>query len=280
MISMLSMIFAHSSNGVIGKDNKIPWKCKEDMEFFKERTTGHHIIMGRKTFESFSKPLPNRTSVVLTQNKDYKSSYSNVKIVHSVEEALEVVKNDPEPYVIGGAQIYDLFLDYCFRIYRTEICKDYEGDAVISKKILERCKSQTQLIGKGSSSFMEGNKIVGINFYTHQIRIPNYSTEDILGNINKYFDTDFNCARDILKAYNFAKKARSIEERLIRLCGKSNDKLNGIDEFISLVHNTIYHVSQGNTLLLCPRDIDKPSLFNLPDGKFEFKLKDIIPELR
>lgn len=278
MISMLSMIFAHAKNGVIGRDNGIPWNCKEDLKFFREHTTGHHIIMGRKTFESFIKPLPNRTSVVLTRDKDYTSVHSNVVIVHTVEEALKVVENDPEPYVIGGAQIYDLFLDHCFRIYRTEICRDYEGDAVIPSRVLERCSNQSQVIGKGNTMFLEGNEEVEVNFYTHQLRLPNYP-EAYLHDINKYFGTEFSSAKDILRTYNFAKRARSIEERLIRLCVKPNDKMEAIDAFIDLMHNTVYKVSSGNVYLLCPRDIDKPNLFNLPEGKFPYNLKEIIPDL-
>lgn len=283
MISMLSMIFAHATNGVIGKDNKIPWYCPEDLAFFKERTTGHHIIMGRKTFESFSKPLPNRVHVILTRDKDYKVEpqklgfLEDIIVVHSKEEALEVVKNDPEPFVIGGAEIYDLFLDDAYRVYRTLICKDYEGDTKISDRILEKCVNHGALIGKAETTLKEGEEIIKVKFHTHQLRLPMIDAKEIMNDINNYFGTDYESVKDIIKVYQYAKKERAIENRLLALNAKPNPKLEGLDDFIAIMHNTIYTAYNGNFTLDCPRVIDKPSLFNLPEGEPSYNLKDLVP---
>lgn len=283
MISMLSMIFAHATNGVIGKENEIPWHCPEDLSFFKERTTGHHIIMGRKTFESFSKPLPNRVHVVLTRDTNYKVDpqklgfLEDIIVVHSKEEALEVVKNDPEPFVIGGAEIYDLFLEDAYRVYRTLICKDYEGDTKISDRVLEKCINYGALIGKADTVIKEGDETIKVKFHTHQLQLPMVDTIELMDNINNYFGTNYECAKDIIKAYQYAKKERAIEDKLISLNAKPNPKLEGLDHFISIMHNTIYSAYNGNFTLDCPRVINKPSLFNLPDEKPFYNLKDLVP---
>lgn len=134
---MLSIIVAKAQNNIIGKDNKLLWHISEDLKRFKNLTTGHTIIMGRKTFESLGKVLPNRKHIVFTQNPDFKINDENVKIVHSMLEIQEYIENKEENFVIGGAMIYNLLMPYVNKLYITEIHKDFEGDAVFPKINLE-----------------------------------------------------------------------------------------------------------------------------------------------
>ena len=103
------------------------------MKRFRELTTGHVIIMGRKTFESLGKILPNRKHVVFTQNPDFKVDDENVQIVHSMLEIKEYIDNDEENFVIGGAMIYSLLMPHVTKMYVTEINKDFEGDTFFPK---------------------------------------------------------------------------------------------------------------------------------------------------
>lgn len=127
---IISAIAAISSkNRSLGKDNSLLWKIPEDMKHFKEITTGHPIIMGRKTFESFgARPLPNRENIVITRDTAW--SAPNVHIAHSFEEALEIAKSfDPEEiFNIGGGQIYELGMSFTDRLYLTLVDTDLEGD--------------------------------------------------------------------------------------------------------------------------------------------------------
>ena len=129
----VSLIVAVSQNGVIGKDNDLIWHLPKDMKFFKDTTMGHHVIMGRKNFESIPhkfRPLPNRTNIVITRQSDYKAEGSIV--VNSVEEALKVAKSNKEneAFIIGGGQIYKIALEKNLvdRIYLTRIHCSFEGD--------------------------------------------------------------------------------------------------------------------------------------------------------
>ena len=130
---MLSIIVAKGKNNIIGKENKLVWSLPADMKRFRELTTGHVIIMGRKTFESLGKILPNRKHVVFTQNPDFKVDDENVQIVHSMLEIKEYIDNDEENFVIGGAMIYSLLMPYVKKMYVTEINKDFEGDTFFPK---------------------------------------------------------------------------------------------------------------------------------------------------
>ena len=130
---MLSIIVAKAQNNIIGKDNKLLWHISEDLKRFKDLTTGHTIIMGRKTFESLGRVLPNRKHIVFTQNPDFKVNDENVKIVHSMLEIQEYIENKEENFVIGGAMIYNLLMPYANKMYITEIHKDFEGDTVFPK---------------------------------------------------------------------------------------------------------------------------------------------------
>ncbi|WP_420571958.1 dihydrofolate reductase [Kordia sp.] len=126
--SSLAMIVAAAENNVIGKDNQLIWHLSNDLKRFKKLTSGHHIIMGRKTFESFPKPLPNRTHVVITRQKDYKAP-KGVIVVHTMQEAVNVATlNDAEPYIIGGGEIYKQALPFATKIELTRVHHEFEGD--------------------------------------------------------------------------------------------------------------------------------------------------------
>ena len=129
----VSLIVAVAENGVIGKDNDLIWHLPKDMRFFKETTMGHHVIMGRKNFESIPerfRPLPNRTNVVITRQSDYQAE--GCLVVNSLENALEVAQNnsDKEPFIIGGGQIYKLALEgnLVDKIYLTKVHHSFKGD--------------------------------------------------------------------------------------------------------------------------------------------------------
>lgn len=130
---MLSIVVAKAKNNIIGKNNKMLWNLPADLKRFKELTMGHTIIMGRKTFESIGKVLPNRKHVILSQNPDFKVDDENVKIVNSVNELKEYINSDEENFVIGGAMIYNLLMHYVTKLYVTQIEKDFEGDAFFPK---------------------------------------------------------------------------------------------------------------------------------------------------
>lgn len=114
-------------NNVIGKDGDIPWHLPDDFKYFKKTTLNHHIIMGRKCFESIGRPLPKRTNVILTRNPFY--LVSNCLVVPSLEEALAVAKDngDEEAFICGGGQIYALAMDLCDKLYITEIDMEVPG---------------------------------------------------------------------------------------------------------------------------------------------------------
>lgn len=122
----LTLIAALAQNGVIGKDNQLIWRFPDDLKRFKKLTLGHHVLMGRKTFESVNRPLPGRTNVVITRQKDYQAP--GCIIVHTIEEALRKAENDPQPFVIGGAKIYEQALPYADTMELTYIHHSYEGD--------------------------------------------------------------------------------------------------------------------------------------------------------
>ncbi|MFI2741098.1 dihydrofolate reductase [Zhouia sp. PK063] len=124
---MITMIAAAAENNALGRDNDLVWHLPDDFKRFKQLTSGHHIIMGRKTFESFPKPLPNRTHIVITRQKDY--SKEGCIIVHSMEEALTLCKNDEQPFIIGGGEIYKIGLPFAEKIELTRVHSSFEADA-------------------------------------------------------------------------------------------------------------------------------------------------------
>ncbi len=123
---MLSIIVAVAENGVIGNRNALIWHISEDLKNFKRLTSGHPVIMGRKTFESLGRPLPKRTNVVITRQTDLK--IEGCTMAHSLEEALALFPEEEEVFVIGGAQIYAEALPLADRFYLTRVEHPYEGD--------------------------------------------------------------------------------------------------------------------------------------------------------
>lgn len=123
---MLSIIVAASENNVIGKDNQLLWHLPDDLKHFKRTTRGHHVIVGRKTFESQGKPLPGRTNIIITRKPDYKAE--GCFVVNSLDKALDLSQDDDEPFIIGGEQIYRMALPRVERIYLTRVHSEFKGD--------------------------------------------------------------------------------------------------------------------------------------------------------
>ena len=123
---MLSLIVAIAENGVIGREGDLPWHLSADLRRFKQITMGHHIVMGRKTYESIGRPLPGRTSVVVTRSADYQAE--GVLVARSLDEALTLAAGDEETFIIGGAEIYRQALPLARRIYVTRVHAEIEGD--------------------------------------------------------------------------------------------------------------------------------------------------------
>ncbi len=126
---MLSIVVAKAKNNIIGKDNKLVWHLPADLKHFKELTTGHKIIMGRKTFESLGRVLPNRKHIIFSQNPDFKVKDENVEVVHSLLQIQELIEGEEEAFVIGGAMIYNFLMPYVKKMYVTQIDQEFEGDA-------------------------------------------------------------------------------------------------------------------------------------------------------
>lgn len=127
MMKKISIIVAMSKNRVIGVKNSLPWHISEDLKRFKRLTTGYPIIMGRKTFESIGKPLPERRNIVISRNQNLK--VQDVEVVKSIEDALKICSSENLIYIIGGEQIYNLAMPYANNIHLTEVNKEVEGDA-------------------------------------------------------------------------------------------------------------------------------------------------------
>ncbi len=126
-MSKLSIIVAMARNRTIGINNTLPWRCPEDLRHFKALTMGHHMIMGRKTFDSIGKPLPGRTTVVVTRNSELK--VEGCIVAHSLKEALHNCSGDDEVFIVGGAELYTQAISLADTLYITEIQQDVEGDA-------------------------------------------------------------------------------------------------------------------------------------------------------
>jgi len=124
----ISSIVAVASNGVIGKDNDLPWRLSGDLKFFKKTTSGHHIILGRKNYQSIGFPLPKRTNIILSRNPFF--IVSNCLVAQSIEEALEIAleHGEEEVFIIGGAKIYEQTMDIVDTLYYTEVHAEPEGD--------------------------------------------------------------------------------------------------------------------------------------------------------
>ncbi len=128
-MTQLSIIVAVANKNVIGINNALPWHLPEDLKRFKALTMGHHIIMGRKTYESLGRLLPGRTTVIVTRNKHY--HVEGAVVAHSVEQALAVCVNDDEVFLIGGAELYQQGFALADKLYITEVHADFTGDAFL-----------------------------------------------------------------------------------------------------------------------------------------------------
>jgi dihydrofolate reductase len=127
MTQKISIIVAMAQNRTIGIKNTLPWRCPEDLKHFKTLTMGHHMIMGRKTFDSIGKPLPGRTTVVITRNHSLK--LDGCLIAHSMHEAIAACAGDDEVFIVGGAELYSQAIPLAETLYITEIQQNIDGDA-------------------------------------------------------------------------------------------------------------------------------------------------------
>ena len=127
----ITIIAAIAKNNALGKDNDLIWHLSADLKRFKKLTTGHHIIMGRKTFESIGKPLPNRITIIITRNEQYKQD--GCLIANSLEQAISLVKNDDNPFIIGGAQIYKQAINIADKLEITYVYNNFDADVFFPK---------------------------------------------------------------------------------------------------------------------------------------------------
>ena len=127
---IVSAIVAAAKNNVIGDGEDIPWRLSSDLKYFKKTTTGHHIIMGRKTFASMGRPLPNRTNIVLTRDPLFMAT--GIIVAHSIEEALAIAydNDEEEVFIIGGGEIYQQSQAYWDKVYLTKVMKTPKGSVV------------------------------------------------------------------------------------------------------------------------------------------------------
>ena len=130
-MSRIALIVAMAKNRTIGIDNTLPWRCPEDLKHFKALTMGHHMIMGRKTFDSIGKALPGRTTVVVTRNPNL--AIEGCVVAHSLQEAIQVCTGDNEIFVVGGAELYAQAMALVDTLYITEIQQEIKGDAHFPK---------------------------------------------------------------------------------------------------------------------------------------------------
>ncbi len=128
---IITIIAAISENNVIGRNNKLIWHLPEDLKRFKKLTSGHSVIMGRKTFESINKALPNRHNIVVSKNREF--SADGVTVCNSLEKALLISINDNQPFIIGGGQIYAQAINLADKIELTKIKKLFDGDVFFPK---------------------------------------------------------------------------------------------------------------------------------------------------
>lgn len=125
---LLSLVVAVATNGAIGMQNQLPWRLPADLRYFRKLTTGHCVLMGRNTFESIGKPLPNRTNIVVSRNPDF--SAEGILPAQSLEEALQIARQlgETEAFLIGGGQLYAQALPLADRLYLTEVQTTPEAD--------------------------------------------------------------------------------------------------------------------------------------------------------
>ena len=147
---MLSIIVAKSKNNIIGKNNSLLWHIPDDFKRFRKLTENHTIIMGRKTFESLGKVLPNRKHVVLTHNLDFEYDDENVEIINSIHDLDKYINSNEECFVIGGGLIYNLLMPYTQKLYITEIDHEFDGDTIFPKINLSNWDEVERIEGPSS----------------------------------------------------------------------------------------------------------------------------------
>lgn len=129
----ITMIAAAAENDALGMNNQLLWHLPDDFKRFKTLTTGHKIIMGRKTYESFPKPLPNRTHIIITRDKGYNVDFPDCIVVGSMKEALENVRDEEQSFIIGGGEIYQLGMEFAHKIELTRVHENIDGDTFFPK---------------------------------------------------------------------------------------------------------------------------------------------------
>ncbi len=158
----ITMIAAVCEDNGLGLDNKLVWHIPRDLKHFKDLTYGHCIIMGRKTFESLPKALPNRKNIVLSRKKNL--SYNNAVVVDTIEKAIEETKHDNKPYIVGGGEIYKLFINYSSYIELTRIHHKFKSDTFFPRidlknwEIIKRNDVKKSEIEKYNYSFLTYKK--------------------------------------------------------------------------------------------------------------------------
>jgi dihydrofolate reductase len=154
---IIRLVVAVAENGVIGKDNTLIWHLPADLKWFKESTTGFPIIMGRKTFESVGRPLPNRRNIVITRDASY--AREGIEVVNSTAEALAICTQEERVSVIGGGEIYRMFMDVADELYLTRVHHSFEGDTYFPGpggewKLVSEVKNEPDEKNKFPFSFM------------------------------------------------------------------------------------------------------------------------------
>jgi dihydrofolate reductase len=170
----ISLIAAVSSNFVLGDSGKIPWHLSKDFAYFKEKTLNKPIIMGRKTFESIGRPLPKRKNIIISRKKDYQPSNTDVSVYNNVHDALDCASsyltlsdsNDKEIMIIGGADIYDLFLPFADFVYLTQIDLICDGDTFFPAL----CSDQWKLISSNPANEMCDDTLIHFDFNVYEKR--------------------------------------------------------------------------------------------------------------
>lgn len=164
-MNRIALIVAMAKNRTIGINNGLPWSCPDDLRHFKALTMGHHMIMGRKTFDSIGKALPGRTTVVVTRNQNL--SINGCIVAHSLQEAIELSANDTEIFIVGGAELYAQSLDIVDTLYITEIQQDVKGDAHFPHFDINKWQETSR-----ESHTQETPQPLAYHFVTHQRKHP------------------------------------------------------------------------------------------------------------
>jgi dihydrofolate reductase len=157
---ILSIIVAVAENQVIGHNNQLLWHISEDLKRFKSLTLGHHIIMGRKTFESIGRPLPGRTNIVITRRADF--GVEGCLTAHSLQEAIALAESDSEAFVIGGGEIYSQAIPLAQRIYLTRVHAGYAGDTIFPELNMAEWATTSVTIGKPADSSGPGYSFINL----------------------------------------------------------------------------------------------------------------------